>query len=62
MNLTPNRGDCMSVAGVAREVAALRKQPLHPPAIEAGRRRQSNERFPVRLEGGAGLPEVRRAA
>ena len=24
VNLTPNRGDCMSVAGVAREVAALR--------------------------------------
>jgi phenylalanyl-tRNA synthetase beta chain len=34
VNLTPNRGDCMSVAGVAREVAALRKQSLRPPAMK----------------------------
>ncbi|MGH8238141.1 MAG: phenylalanine--tRNA ligase subunit beta [Steroidobacteraceae bacterium] len=56
VNLTPNRGDCMSVAGVAREVAALRKQPLRPPAmnpVEA----QSKERFPVRLEGSAACPK-----
>jgi phenylalanyl-tRNA synthetase beta chain len=56
VNLTPNRGDCMSVAGVAREVAALRKQPLHPPAMEPVAA-QSTERFPVRLEGGAGCPK-----
>ena len=56
VNLTPNRGDCMSVAGVAREVAALRKQPLRPPAMNpveaqsqgtlsgaAGRRRSLSE-------------------
>jgi phenylalanyl-tRNA synthetase beta chain len=52
VNLTPNRGDCMSIAGVAREVAALRKQPLHPPVIKPVEA-QSRERFPVRLEGGA---------
>jgi len=56
VNLTPNRGDCMSVAGVAREVAALRKQPLHPPAMKPVAA-QSTERFPVRLEGGAGCPK-----
>jgi phenylalanyl-tRNA synthetase beta chain len=56
VNLTPNRGDCMSVAGVAREVAALRKQPLHPPAIKPVAA-QSTERFPVRLEGGSGCPK-----
>jgi phenylalanyl-tRNA synthetase beta chain len=50
VNLTPNRGDCMSVAGVAREVAAIRKQPLHPPAIKPVAP-QIDERFPVRLEG-----------
>ncbi|MGH8188346.1 MAG: YtpR family tRNA-binding protein, partial [Steroidobacteraceae bacterium] len=50
VNLTPNRGDCMSVAGVAREVAALRKQPLRPLAMKPVEA-QSNERFPVRLEG-----------
>lgn len=28
--VTPNRGDCLSVLGLAREVAACRKVPLHP--------------------------------
>ncbi len=56
VNLTPNRGDCMSVAGVAREVAALRKQALHPPAIKAVEPK-TTERFPVRLEGGNGCPK-----
>jgi phenylalanyl-tRNA synthetase beta chain len=56
VNLTPNRGDCMSVAGVAREVAAVRKQPLHPPAMKPVAA-QSTERFPVRLEGGSGCPK-----
>ncbi len=60
VNLTPNRGDCMSVAGVAREVAALRNKPLHPPAMKPVAA-QSTERFPVRLEGGSGCPKfVRR--
>jgi phenylalanyl-tRNA synthetase beta chain len=56
VNLTPNRGDCMSVAGVAREVAALRKRPLHPLAMRPVEP-QSQERFPVRLEGGAACPK-----
>ena len=56
VNLTPNRGDCMSVAGVAREVAALRKQSLRPPAMKPVEP-QSKERFPVRLEGGAACPK-----
>ena len=37
VNLTPNRGDCMSVAGVAREVAALRKRAAASAGDEAGR-------------------------
>lgn len=56
VNLTPNRGDCMSVVGVAREVAALRKQPLHPLAMKPVEPK-TTERFPVRLEGGAGCPK-----
>jgi phenylalanyl-tRNA synthetase beta chain len=56
VNLTPNRGDCMSVAGVAREVAAVRAKPLHAPAVK--RIEPSiQDRFPVRLEGGAGCPK-----
>lgn len=30
LELTPNRGDCLSMAGVARELAALSGQPLKP--------------------------------
>jgi phenylalanyl-tRNA synthetase beta chain len=32
IGVTPNRGDCLSVVGVAREVAALYGLPLSPPA------------------------------
>ncbi len=36
LKLTPNRADCLSLAGVAREVAALTGAPLHlPPAVPA---------------------------
>jgi phenylalanyl-tRNA synthetase beta chain len=34
-NLTPNRGDCLSVLGLAREAAALDGAALVPPAIAA---------------------------
>jgi len=34
IKLTPNRSDCLSLAGVAREVAALTNRPLAMPAIE----------------------------
>ena len=33
VSLTPNRGDCLSVLGVAREVAALTRARLTPPAF-----------------------------
>lgn len=38
INLTPNRGDCLSVAGIAREVSALYAKPVQPvvcPPVEA---------------------------
>lgn len=50
VNLTPNRGDCMSVQGVAREVAAARAKPLHAPAINPVTA-TINDTFPVRIEG-----------
>ena len=34
LGLTPNRGDCLSVAGIAREVAVLSRSPLHAKAVE----------------------------
>ncbi|MGL6223718.1 MAG: YtpR family tRNA-binding protein, partial [Steroidobacteraceae bacterium] len=46
VNLTPNRGDCMSVVGIAREVAALTGQALTGPGI-APVAPVSTEIFPV---------------
>lgn len=34
IGLTPNRGDCLSHLGVAREIATLLKRPLHPPSVD----------------------------
>lgn len=35
IKLTPNRADCLSLEGVAREVAAITGAPLHPTAVVA---------------------------
>jgi len=35
LGLTPNRSDCLSVAGIAREVGVLNQLPVNGPAIEA---------------------------
>ncbi len=34
LGLTPNRADCLGIAGLAREVGALNDLPVHGPAIE----------------------------
>lgn len=34
IGLTPNRADCLSIAGVARDIAVLNEQPLKGPVIE----------------------------
>ena len=48
VNVAPNRGDAMSVLGIAREVAALTGKPVKGPRIQAPPR-QSTASFPVRL-------------
>jgi len=45
---TPNRGDCLSVLGVAREIAALSGAALTPPRIEAVTV-NSADRLPVQI-------------
>lgn len=35
LGLTPNRGDCLSIAGLAREVAVAYRLPFSPPAVAA---------------------------
>ena len=53
VNLTPNRGDCMGMAGIAREAAVLTGVALSGPALEPVSA-QSADRFPVELVPGAG--------
>jgi phenylalanyl-tRNA synthetase beta chain len=55
LNVTPNRGDAMSVIGIAREVAALSGKPLQGPPIAAVPARH-HDRLPVRLEVPAACP------
>ena len=52
VNATPNRGDCMSVFGIARDYAAARQHrylTYKPPTVPA----QSDALFPVTLESAA---------
>src|SRR5690606_25132532 len=56
VNLTPNRGDCMSVLGVAREVGAVRDASLQGPALAAVEP-AIRDTFPVRLAAGKGCPK-----
>jgi phenylalanyl-tRNA synthetase beta chain len=55
LNITPNRGDAMSVIGVAREVAALTRSRVTGPAIDP-LAPASNDCVPVRLEAPAACP------
>jgi phenylalanyl-tRNA synthetase beta chain len=55
IELTPNRGDCLSVRGIARELRVLTECELTAPSctpVEATVR----DHFPVRLEDRAGCP------
>ncbi len=57
IGLTPNRPDCTSVMGVAREVAALTGQSLHRPAIPVPEERPTiAEHTDVVVEDPAGCP------
>ena len=53
LKLTPNRADCLSVLGVAREVAALTGSPLTLAAIKPVARK-NGEKHPVRISAPEG--------
>lgn len=55
IDLTPNRADCLSIRGVAREVAALTGGDYHPPAMDPVPA-QSGTEFPVTLESPVDCP------
>jgi phenylalanyl-tRNA synthetase beta chain len=53
INLTPNRGDCMGMLGLAREVAAITDTPFAAPPVSSVPA-QSSESLSVELSPGAG--------
>jgi phenylalanyl-tRNA synthetase beta chain len=57
VNVTPNRGDAMSILGLAREVAAIAGTKVTGPKIESPRGAKA-ERFPVKLEAPSGCPRL----
>lgn len=55
IDLTPNRSDCLSVAGVAREVSALTGAKLKVPALTPVRAK-TTRKFPLRLQAKKDCP------
>ncbi|MFU8816972.1 MAG: phenylalanine--tRNA ligase subunit beta [Pseudomonadales bacterium] len=55
LNLTPNRGDCLSVRGLAREVGVLNSLAVRPPA-SAAVPPAIDATFPVALQAPEGCP------
>lgn len=55
LELTPNRGDCLSVAGIAREIAALTGARLKKPRLRKVRTR-NRRTLPLKLLAGADCP------
>jgi phenylalanyl-tRNA synthetase beta chain len=53
VKLTPNRPDCLSVLGIAREVSALCGQPLNAPPVTPVAA-VSQEKFPVKISAPEG--------
>ncbi len=59
LNVTPNRGDAMSMLGIARECAALTRKPLRADAVALGMKVAPTIKdiFPTKLTAAAGCPK-----
>jgi phenylalanyl-tRNA synthetase beta chain len=55
VDLTPDRGDCLSLAGIAREVGVINRSSVAGPRIDPVAP-AIEDRFPVRLEAGQACP------
>ena len=55
VDLTPDRGDCLSIAGIARDVGVINRCVVTPPAIEPVPA-LNDDRFPVTLEAPEACP------
>jgi phenylalanyl-tRNA synthetase beta chain len=56
LELTPNRGDCLSIRGVAREVAALTGSRLKKPVKAVEMEVQARGKLSVKLTASDGCP------
>ena len=54
VSITPNRGDCLSYLGIARELQAKLDRPLQPPLIEQLATKQTTEKVEIHLEPDSG--------
>ena len=55
VDLTPNRGDCLSVSGLARELAAITGAKMKSPAIKPAKPKH-RQRIPVKIEAQQDCP------
>jgi len=55
LDLTPDRGDCLGLAGVAREVGVINRCPVTPPALNPVEA-VVEDRFPVELDAPKACP------
>jgi phenylalanyl-tRNA synthetase beta chain len=55
LDLTPDRGDCLSLAGISREVGTINRSPVQGPLV-APIPARIDDRFPVRLEAPDACP------
>ena len=55
IDLTPNRGDCLSIRGIAREVGVINRMPINQPVIEKVVAR-SDEEIPITLQNSHACP------
>ena len=55
IDLTPNRGDCFSIRGVAREVAVVNELPFIEPDVSQSVQ-SSSKQLPIELEAPEGCP------
>ncbi len=55
IDLTPNRSDCLSIEGIARETSALYKLPINTPEI-SNVTQDCNDQFPIEVENSEVCP------
>jgi phenylalanyl-tRNA synthetase beta chain len=54
--LTPNRGDCLSIAGLAREIAALSEQAWQPPYVDLSNAIETDADLAVKVSAQKACP------